>query len=109
MLTTNEKFYRQVLSLDIARNSEGKIEWDKFFDTSSSFKLLYTLQIVQAVLEDGQSKSSRAVVLNKNDFPTARTFNYKDRPELALTNDSEGSQEVKDKKEQNSKIDELRS
>jgi hypothetical protein len=60
-------------------------------------------------LEDGQSKSSRAVVLNKHDFPTARVFNYKDRPELALTNDSEGSQEVKDKKEQNSKIDELRS
>ena len=43
MLTTNEKFYRQVLSLDIARKSDAKVEWDKFFDTSSSFKLLYTL------------------------------------------------------------------
>ena len=51
-------------------------------------------------MEDGQTKSSRAVALNANDFPTSRVFNYKDRPELALTNDEEGSQEIKDKKEE---------
>ena len=52
MLATNPTLYRQVLKLDIAKTGDsGKVEWAKFFDKSSWYRLLYTLQIVQAVLE----------------------------------------------------------
>jgi len=73
MLATNQAFYRQVLNLDIAKQGAiGNVDWARCFDRSSSYRLLYTLQIVQAVLEDGRSGTSRATVLNPDDFPTNR-------------------------------------
>ena len=73
MLATNISFYRQVLKLDIAKETDSaSVDWTKFFDRSSSYKLLYTLQIVQSVLEDGETDTARAIVLNKEAFPTNR-------------------------------------
>ena len=73
MLATNIGFYRQVLKLDIAKKGDSaSVDWTKFFDRSSSYKLLYTLQIVQSVLEDGETDTARAIVLNKEAFPTSR-------------------------------------
>ena len=78
MLATNSNFYRQVLKLDIAKEGESaSVDWKKFFDRSSSYKLLYTLQIAQAVLEDGETDTSRCNVLNCDDFPT---FKVSGRP-----------------------------
>lgn len=46
MLATNQSLQKRVLTLDIARSessSADSVEWSKFFDTSSKYKLLYTL------------------------------------------------------------------
>jgi len=73
MLATNSTFYRKVLRLDIAKDDGStSVDWTKFFDRGSTYRLLYTLQIVQAVLEDGETDSKRCIVLNGDDFPTFR-------------------------------------
>ena len=36
--------------------STGKVDWGKFFDNHSIYKLLYTLQIVEAVMEEGEGE-----------------------------------------------------
>ena len=44
MLATNRIIYRRVLQLKTAINeTTKKIDWSKFFDTQSVYKLLYTL------------------------------------------------------------------
>jgi len=73
MLATNLCFYTRVLKLDIAKEGESaSVDWTKFFDRSSSYKLLYTLQIVQAVLEDGETDTRRACVMNADAFPSSK-------------------------------------
>jgi hypothetical protein len=54
-----------VLSLNLGRE-EGdlKINWEKFFDISHPYKLLYILQIVQAVVDNGNTDQKRATTLN---------------------------------------------
>lgn len=73
MLATNQTFYKRVLKLEIAKKDGiSQVDWNQFFDRSSSYRLLYTLQIVQAVLEDTEADPKRAVVLNALDFPGPR-------------------------------------
>jgi ubiquitin carboxyl-terminal hydrolase 34 len=70
MLATNRSFYRRVLQLDIAKHSESAtVDWSRFFDRSSAYRLLYTVQIVQAVLEDGEDSSRTVTILNSAEFP----------------------------------------
>jgi hypothetical protein len=70
MLATNATLYRRVLTLDIPRGKGSPAaDWAKFFDRSSTYRLLYTIQIVQAVLEDGQGGPVPVTVLNVGDFP----------------------------------------
>lgn len=52
MLQTNHNFYKSVLTLDLAKDDQ-KVNWAKFFDRSHPYQLLYTLQIVQAVINEG--------------------------------------------------------
>ena len=55
MLATNRILYTRVLQLKTAIDEKsGKIDWTKFFDSQSDYKLLYTLQIVEAVMEEGE-------------------------------------------------------
>lgn len=76
ILATNQTFYRQVLKLDIAKEAlVGAVDWERFFDKASPYRLLYTLQIVEAVLEDGRTGTARAVTLNPEAFPTSRLAN----------------------------------
>jgi hypothetical protein len=41
----------------------GKIDWAKFFDNNSVYKLLYTLQIVEAVMEEGEGEGLERIVV----------------------------------------------
>ena len=43
MLATNPEIYTTVLELKNAKDQEGKINWSKFFDNHSIYRLLYTL------------------------------------------------------------------
>ena len=44
MLATSEKVFKRVLMLEEATEPDSqKINWDKFFDSGSVYKLLYTL------------------------------------------------------------------
>ena len=71
MLATNKTYYRGVLRLD--KNSKGdEVDWAKFFDKSSAYNLLYSLQIVQAVINEGDSDNKRAKCLNLESFFTAK-------------------------------------
>ena len=55
MLATNELLYKRVLELQTAKDpATNKIDWNKFFDSNSLYKLLYTLQIIEAVMEEGE-------------------------------------------------------
>lgn len=53
MLATNENIYREVLSLESAKDSSGKIEWTSFFENASVYKRIYNLEIIEAVMEEG--------------------------------------------------------
>lgn len=70
MLATNRSFYRRVLQLEIAKQADSaSVDWARFLDHSSSYRLLYTIQIVQAVLEDDEDGLRRVSVLNAAEFP----------------------------------------
>ena len=73
MLATNPTLYREVLKLDTAKAADSQsVDWTRFFDKSSSYRLLYTLQIVQAVLEDGEQDTKRVILLNSDAFPASK-------------------------------------
>ena len=66
--------YRRVLELKTAIDEQtNKIDWTKFFDSQSDYKLLYTLQIIEAVMEEGEGSNLERItviqetpVVNKN-------------------------------------------
>ena len=89
MLATNLKLYRQVLKLDIAKEAGSEsVDWTRFFDKSSSYRLLYSLQIVQAVLEDGEAETERVILLNADAFPARRVASQARKAHEASNNDS---------------------
>ncbi len=45
--------------------STGRIDWAKFFDNQSVYKLLYTLQIVEAVMEEGEDEGREVIVVEE--------------------------------------------
>jgi hypothetical protein len=55
MLATSEKVFTRVLKITDATDQSGSIDWDKFFDSGSLYKLLYTLEIIEAVMEEGET------------------------------------------------------
>ena len=69
MLATNQNLYRRVLELGGAVDEHTKkVDWAKFFDTQSDYKLLYTLQIIEAVMEEGEGQNlERITILQDND------------------------------------------
>ena len=46
-VSTNPSLYQRVLKLDHNEN----FSWDNIFDSSSIYKILYSLQIVESLLE----------------------------------------------------------
>jgi hypothetical protein len=49
-------------------NISGSIDWDKFFNSTSIYRLLYTLQIVEAVMEEGEGEGLEKIeILDEND------------------------------------------
>lgn len=99
MLATNQTFYQRVLKLEIAKKEgSAKVEWSKFFDRSSTYRLLYTLQIVQAVLEDTEADPKRATVLNAEDYPGPRVRKYRreERAQKAKETEQETTEEVEE-------------
>lgn len=62
MLATSPEIYTRVLELKAARvEGSGAIDWEKFFDSNSVYRLLYTLQIVEAVMEEGEGEGLEKV------------------------------------------------
>ena len=62
MLSTNPEIYTQVLELKGTKEeASGKVDWAKFFDSHSIYRLLYTLQIVEAVMEEGEGEGLERV------------------------------------------------
>jgi len=60
MLATSPEIYTRVLKLQSAKNDD-KIDWTRFFDNNSVYKLLYTLQIVEAVMEEGEGQGMEKI------------------------------------------------
>jgi hypothetical protein len=64
MLATNETLYKRVLQLKTAIDPQtNRIDWSKFFDSESVYKLLYTLQIIEAVMEEGEGDGLERIVV----------------------------------------------
>jgi hypothetical protein len=62
MLATSPEIQTRVLELTNAKQAESaSIDWDKFFDSTSIYRLLYTLQIVEAVMEEGEGEGLEKV------------------------------------------------
>lgn len=56
MLATNQEMYRQVLTLKDAKDSDnGMINWHKFFNNNSIYKQIYNFEIIEAVMNEGDS------------------------------------------------------
>ena len=69
MLATNSVLYTRVLELKTGTDGEqvGQIDWDKFFDSQSVYKLLYTLEIIEAVMEEGEGSQERIKIYQAPD------------------------------------------
>lgn len=62
-LCTNEDLYREVLKLESIKRSDGTLDWDQFFNNDHKFKLIYTLEIIEAVMEEGESLGGKRIEL----------------------------------------------
>ena len=68
MLATNQVLYKRVLQLKTAADiTTGVIDWSKFFDNNSMYKLLYTLQIIEAVMEEGEGEGLERIIVIKDE------------------------------------------
>jgi hypothetical protein len=82
MLATNVTLYKRVLKLDIAKvGGSAEVDWQTFFDRAHAYKLLYTLQIVQAVLEEGEDETQGVVLLNSDSFPAYKVHKSSEKQE----------------------------
>lgn len=64
MLATNEQIYKEVLSLDSALDANGKVQWESFFENKNVYRRIYNLEIIEAVMEEGENaQNSRVKVL----------------------------------------------
>ena len=73
MLATNQELYKRVLQLkSVANPVTGEIDWSKFFDSNSVYKLLYTLQIIEAVMEEGEGEDLERIVITNDDNLAAK-------------------------------------
>lgn len=60
MLATNQEMYREVLTLKEAKDSDtGMITWHKFFHNSSVYKQIYNFEIIEAVMNEGDSDENQ--------------------------------------------------
>lgn len=55
MLHTNQEMYHEVLTLKEAKDEAGMIHWQKFFNNSSVYKQIYNFEIIEAVMNEGDS------------------------------------------------------
>lgn len=70
MLATNPVIYKRVLQLKTDVDATTMtIDWSKFFDTNSVYKLLYTLQIIEAVMEEGEGEGLERVKVLEEEGP----------------------------------------
>jgi len=53
MLATNQVLYKEVLTLENSKDSTGNVDWNKFFKQESVYKQIYNLEIIEAVMEEG--------------------------------------------------------
>ena len=51
MLTTNPNLYKKVLRLE----KDQSFKWDDIFDKTSIYRMLYSLQIIESLLEEEQN------------------------------------------------------
>ena len=75
MLSTNETLYKRVLQLNNVEDpSTHKIDWSKFFDSNSLYKLLYTLQIIEAVMEEGEGEGLEKIDIIDDGSPAKKNI-----------------------------------
>jgi len=62
-LSTNQDLYEDVLKLNSIKSADGKLNWDQFFDSEHMYKLIYNLEIIEAVMEEGESLGAKRIEL----------------------------------------------
>ena len=72
------------------------VDWTRFFDRSSAYRLLYTIQIVQAVLEDGEESSRAVTVANATEFPGGQARYRRRRQSTKAKAEGQGGPEEED-------------
>jgi hypothetical protein len=53
-------------------SATGEINWSKFFDNNSVYKLLYTLQIIEAVMEEGEGEGLERIIIINDDIASKK-------------------------------------
>jgi len=57
MLPTNQKMLSALANI---HNEKGELDWEQLLNRSSTFNLLYTLQIVQALMQPSDESPVRS-------------------------------------------------
>jgi len=76
-LATNQELQTSVLRFEQeeAQNKDNKVDWDKFFDNTSVYRLIYKLEIMEAFIEeDENSNLARVELVEKQDGFTTATI-----------------------------------
>ena len=61
-LATNQSMYKQVVSLSGSRDANGKLDWNQFFNSGSSYKQIYIQEIIEELMESGQGDMNQRVM-----------------------------------------------
>jgi hypothetical protein len=59
MLPTNQKMLTALADI---RTGDAQLNWEELLNRSSTFNLLYTLQIVQALMQPAEDSAVRSVL-----------------------------------------------
>lgn len=61
-LSTNPQTYKRILDLQLTKDGSNNVEWDKFIDSSSIYKLLYNFQIIESLMEEDSERRNTEIM-----------------------------------------------
>ena len=63
-LATNPQQYAKLAALELPTGADGNPDWDAFIQTSSIYQLLYSFQIIEALIDDEGSEGAEKVTVH---------------------------------------------
>ena len=102
-LVTNPSINSKILNLNVTKKDDGEYDWESLFDTKSIFKLLYTFQIIESLIEEGSGAEQEICKVFKNKDPAKAKTSIAGGYGAQMPKNKQEEEKDKDEKEKEEK------